>query len=100
MDVLVARIGDVECRFYVDPADGSWRRMEMIPEEDTDPCELLFRRVSRRSTAACCPDGSKFAMATDYLQVFQCTQFTFAPPRRSRRAQNDQTRSLISMPVR
>ena len=35
-------IGDVECRFLFDPADGQLVAMEMIPEEDTDPCELYF----------------------------------------------------------
>jgi serine protease Do len=42
LDVIVAYDRDVECRCYFDPADGQLVALEMIPEEDTDPCELYF----------------------------------------------------------
>jgi len=42
LDVLVANHGDVECQFLFDPADGQLLAMEMTPEDDTDPCELIF----------------------------------------------------------
>jgi hypothetical protein len=42
LDVLAGTYRDVECRWYVDPADGQLVAMEMFPEEDADPCELYF----------------------------------------------------------
>jgi serine protease Do len=41
-DVLVGTYRDLECRFLCDSVDGQLVAMEMLPEEDTDPCELHF----------------------------------------------------------
>ncbi len=41
-DVLVGFFDDVECRFLFDPAEGTLVAMEMVPQEDVDPCELYF----------------------------------------------------------
>jgi len=41
-DVLLGVYRDVECRFYFDPADGQLAAMELIADEDDDPCELYF----------------------------------------------------------
>ena len=41
-DVLSGVYRDVECRFYFAPADGQLAAMELIADEDDDPCELYF----------------------------------------------------------
>jgi S1-C subfamily serine protease len=41
-DVLVATRDDVECHFLFDPADGTLAALEMYPQVDVDPCELVF----------------------------------------------------------
>ena len=78
MDVLVAPHGDVECRFLFDPADGQLAGMEMIPEEDTDPCELYFSQY-KEVEGRVLPGRIEARHGDDYLQVFQCREFTFAP---------------------
>ncbi len=47
VDVLSGTHGSVDCRFSVDPADGSWSRWKCLPDDDADPCEVYFERVSR-----------------------------------------------------
>lgn len=78
MDVLVAAHGDIECRFYVDPADGQLAAMEMIPEEDTDPAELYFGEY-KEIDGRMFPGRIEARHGDDYLQMFQCREFTFAP---------------------
>jgi serine protease Do len=78
MDVLVATHGDVECRFYLDPADGQLAAMEMIREEDTDPAELFFGEY-KEVDGRMFPGRIEARHGDDYLQVFQCREFTFAP---------------------
>jgi S1-C subfamily serine protease len=43
-DILVAKhdVHDVECWFYVDPANGQLVGMEMFPDDHSDPCEIAF----------------------------------------------------------
>jgi serine protease Do len=42
VDVLTGTHAKVECRFFFDPAKGHLLGIEMIPEEDVDPCEVFF----------------------------------------------------------
>lgn len=42
VDVLSGTHAKVECRFYFDPAKGHLLGIEMIPDDDADPCEVFF----------------------------------------------------------
>jgi S1-C subfamily serine protease len=78
MDVLVGTCADVECRFLFDPTGGQLVAVEMIPEEDTDPCELYFsdfKEVEGRML----PGRIEARHGDDFKAVFQCREYTFAP---------------------
>jgi S1-C subfamily serine protease len=44
-DCLVGTYGDVEVRFYCDPANGDLIGLEMQASEDDDPCEIDFAEI-------------------------------------------------------
>ncbi len=33
---------DIECRLIFNPVDGQLACLEMVPDENTDPCEIYF----------------------------------------------------------
>jgi S1-C subfamily serine protease len=78
-DVLVAVHGDIECRFLFDPEGGQLVAMEMIPEEDSDPCELFFSEF-HEVEGRILPGRIEVRHGDDFKEVFQCKQFTFGPP--------------------
>jgi hypothetical protein len=78
VDVLVGLHRDVECRFYVDPADGSMVAVEMFPDEDTDPCELYFGDI-RESEGRMVPGRIVVRHGDGIYQAIECKQFDFAP---------------------
>ncbi len=78
LDVLVATHGDIECRFLFDPADGQLVAMEMIPEEDDDPCELSFGEF-KEVEGRILPGRIEARHGDDFSMVFQCKEFSFAP---------------------
>jgi hypothetical protein len=78
MDVLAADHGDIECRFYFDPANGELALVEMTPEINTDPCEIYlgdYREIDGRAF----PGRMEVRHGEDYRQVFDIKQFTFMP---------------------
>ncbi len=78
MDVLFAQHGDVECRFLFEPDGGQLVAMEMIPEEDTDPCELHFSEF-REVEGRILPSRIEVRHGDDFNQVFQCRKYSFEP---------------------
>jgi S1-C subfamily serine protease len=42
VDVLVGLDGGVECRFFFDPEDHRLLAIEMVPDDESDPCEVGF----------------------------------------------------------
>jgi len=41
-DVLIGYRDGIKCHFYFDPEDSDLLAIEMFPEENCDPCEILF----------------------------------------------------------
>ncbi len=79
VDVLVGGHGDVECNFQFDPDSGHLVAMELIPEEDTDPCELYFSEY-REVEGRMLPGRIEVHHGDEFKEVFQCKQYTFAAP--------------------
>lgn len=76
-DVLVGSYGQVDCRFFFDRAAGRLVAMEMFPEEDTDPCELLFSNDAE-AHGTMMPHTIEVRHGDDYKQVFTIDEFQFA----------------------
>ena len=75
-DVLVGTFGGVETRFSVDPGDGELRQLEMLPDDDADPCEVYFtgyHEVDGRML----PGEFEVRFGDGIYQVFACKQFQF-----------------------
>ena len=82
-DVLAGPYRDVDCRFYFDPADGRLAALEMLPEEDTDPCELYFsdyREVEGRQF----PHRIEVRHGDNVYQVVDVNEYRFADPAESK----------------
>lgn len=47
-EILVGIYGGVECRFYFDAKAGRLLAIEMVADEDTDPCEVYFQDYEER----------------------------------------------------
>jgi len=77
-DVLVGAYRDIECRFLFDPAEGHLLAMEMLPEEDSDPCELYFSDF-QEVEGRIFPGRIEVRHADIVYQVIHCKQFKFAP---------------------
>jgi len=80
-DVLVGLHKGAECRFFFDPADGRLLAMEMFPEDDVDPCELLFteeREVDGRRM----PGRIEARIGDDLYGVFEIEEYTFGDTKR------------------
>jgi S1-C subfamily serine protease len=89
-DVLVADHGDVECRFLFDADSGQLAALEMLPEEDTDPCEVyfsLFHEVEGRLL----PGRLEVRHGDDYRQEFHCKEFVFDDPAKKPAAEKPAT---------
>jgi serine protease Do len=82
LDVLVGTSGGVDCRFYCDPADGHLAALEMTPEGDTDPCELVFRDY-RESDGHMVPGRIEVRHGDGMYNIFSCKQVAFEtePPK-------------------
>jgi hypothetical protein len=77
-DVLAGTHGGVDCRFYVDPSDGALLEIEMLPDDDADPCEVYlsdYHEVDGRML----PGKIEVRFGDDVYQVFSCKQFHFEP---------------------
>ena len=59
------------------PDAGRLVAMEMFPEEDTDPCELLFSNDAE-AHGAMMPHTIEVRHGDDYKQVFTIDEFQFA----------------------
>jgi hypothetical protein len=76
-DVVVGSYGQVDCRFFFDRGDGRLIALEMFPEEDTDPCELLLSDYAE-ANGAMMPRKMEVRHGDDYKQVFTIDDFQFA----------------------
>jgi S1-C subfamily serine protease len=76
-DVLVGSYGQVDCRFFFNRGDGWLVAVEMLPEEDTDPCELLLADYAE-AHGAMMPHKIEVRHGDDYKQVFTIDEFRFA----------------------
>jgi serine protease Do len=75
-DVFVASYGGVDVLFHFNPADGSLVRVEMFPDEETDPCELVmgeFQEVEGRMW----PHRIEVRYGDAVYNLFQCRKFEF-----------------------
>jgi hypothetical protein len=73
-DVLVATHDDVECRFLFDPKDGTLAALEMYPQVDVDPCELVFadyQEIGGRQL----PGRIEVRHGDHYEYVFVCKEY-------------------------
>jgi len=76
VDVLVGIHGGAECRFLFHPAEGHLVAMEMVPEENVDPCEVYFldyRQVDGRLL----PGRMEVRFGDELYSVFQLDAFDF-----------------------
>ncbi len=75
VDCLVGLHGGVETRAYVDPQSGRLLALEMFPDDDVDPCELVFddyRKVGQRLV----PHRLEVRYGDDVYQVFKWQKIT------------------------
>lgn len=73
MDVLVADHGDIQCQLMFRPTDGQLLALEMLPEEDTDPCELFFSDY-QEVEGRLLPGRVEVRHGDGYQQVFTFSQ--------------------------
>ncbi len=77
-DVLAGTHGAVDCRFMVDPGDGALVEVEMLPDDDADPCEVYlseYHEVDGRML----PGKIEVRYGDVIYQVFSCKQYKFEP---------------------
>ncbi len=73
VDCLVGLHGGVETRAYVDPHSGKLLVLEMFPDDDMDPCEVVFddyRKVGQHLL----PHRIEVRYGDDVYQVFKWTK--------------------------
>ena len=75
-DVLSGVYRDVECRFYFDPADGQLAALELIADEDDDPCELYFHNY-HEVQGRMFPRRIEVRHGDIVYQLLECKEFKF-----------------------
>ena len=78
VDVLAGTHGGVDCRFLVDPADGSLVEIEMLPDDDADPCEVYLSDY-HEFDGRMLPGKIEVRFGDGIYQVFACKQYKFEP---------------------
>jgi hypothetical protein len=76
-DVLDGTYRDVECRFFFGSADGQLAALEMLPQEDTDPCELYFSEY-QEVEGRMLPRRIEVRHGDAIYQIYECKEFKFA----------------------
>ncbi len=77
-DVLVGTHRHVEIRAYFNPADGQLSLLEMLPDENADPCEVYFSQY-QEVQGRLVPHRLEIRYGDGIYQVLQCKTIDLQP---------------------